>query len=329
MPIAHLTSHNVNYRQAGQGEDLILIHGLAANHAFWNLALLLPLAREYRVTVYDLRGHGYSEMPPRGYTSAELATDLVALMDHLHIETAHLAGHSFGGAVAMHCATRHPKRVRSLTLADTRVRALQPRQRLRDWPDWRQAKADLEQLGLTIDENADDVGLRLLEELASPQWRAMRKGLSKKGLFVPFRGWSEGNRSAKQWLRLLKTTTARQDVGAVAGLTLNRIRTVRHPTLAIYGERSRCMKTCEGLQRVLPSCTTVIVPKVGHFYPVIRPAFVARTLLEFLGRVSHLESSTVPRTVDKSKTAVAVRRGRAKSPRRPKSTIRVIGRTGT
>ena len=60
---------------------------MAANHAFWNLNLLLPLAREYRVTTYDLRGHGYSEMPPRGYTSADFAEDLVGLPNyHIYLK---------------------------------------------------------------------------------------------------------------------------------------------------------------------------------------------------------------------------------------------------
>jgi len=283
MPTASVNGTNLNYRQAGRGEDLILIHGLAANHAFWNLNLLLPLARMYRVTVFDLRGHGYSEMPLSGYTSPDMVEDLVGLMDHLQIERAHLTGHSFGGVVALHCATLYPQRVSSLTLADSRVRALQPRHRLKDWPDWRQVKAKLQDHGISIDENQDDVGVTLLEKIASPQWRARRQWLSKNGLFVPFGGWAGGSRSAERWIKLLETTTARQDIVSVAGLTVDRIGQVRQPTLAIYGERSRCLKTFEELPLVLPRCTNVIVPGAGHFYPLSKPVFVAKILTEFLG----------------------------------------------
>ena len=284
MPTANINGVNLNYRLAGAGEDLILIHGLAANHAFWNLMVLLPLVRQYRVTVYDLRGHGYSEMPPSGYTTADMAADLRGLMDYLEIERAHLVGHSFGGVAALHCTTLFPERVTSLTLADSRVRALQPHQRLRDWPDWRQAKAKLEEYGIEIDEDEDDIGVRLLEKLAAPEWRTTRRGLSKQGLFVPFSGWSQGNRSAERWLKLLDTTTARQDVKRSGDLTLDRIRAVQQPTLAIYGERSRCLKTSEELQRILNHCRTVIVRGVGHFYPVIKPLFMAQSLLDFLNR---------------------------------------------
>lgn len=286
MPRANVNGASLNYRTAGAGEDLILIHGLAANHAFWNLMVLLPLVRRYRVTVYDLRGHGYSDMPSSGYTSADMSGDLLALMDHLKIDRAHLVGHSFGGATALHCATLAPARVSSITLADTRIRALQPHQRLRDWPEWCQAKTSLIEAGIDIDENEDDIGLTLLEKLASPEWRATRRGLARKGLFVPFGGWSEGNRSAARWLKLLETTTARRDVKDSAGLTEERIRAVRQPLLALYGERSRCMHTCEALGRILSHTRTIVVRDVGHFYPVIKPKFVAATVLDFLSSLS-------------------------------------------
>lgn len=291
MPKAQVRGFQVNYRQAGQGEDMILIHGLAANHAFWNLALMLPLARKYRLTVYDLRGHGHSGTPATGYTSADMAEDLFALMDQLGIERAHIVGHSFGGVVALHCATAQPARVVSLTIADARIRALQPRHRLRDWPDWGQVQAALAEQGISIDENQEDVGVALLEKLAAPEWRASRRDTAAKTLFLPFGGWPRGDRSAKRWLKLLNSTTARQDIVSVAGLTFDRIKLVRQPTLAMYGERSRCLKTCQQLQAVLADCRTVLVPKGGHFFPMTQPAFVSEKLLEFLQKAPRRQPS--------------------------------------
>lgn len=285
MPKKSINGVQLNYRQTGDGPDLVLLHGLAANHAFWNPQILAPLARRYRVTTFDLRGHGYSSMPASGYTSLEMVADLIGLMDHLGIERARLMGHSFGGSVALHCTVLHPARVKSLVLADTRVRALQPAQRLRDWPDWRKAKAILEDYGLTIDDNEDEVGLKLLEKVADPQWREERQRLAKASMFVPFSGWSAGNRSADRLLKLLTTTTARRELTEVAGLTEDRIAGVAQPVLAAYGEYSRCMTTCRELMRVLPDCRQVIVPGCGHFYPVIRPVFLARCVLEFLAEV--------------------------------------------
>ena len=81
MPKAKINGLTVHYQQMGLGPDLVMIHGLFANLAFWYLSVLPALARNFRVTVYDLRGHGYSDMPQRGYTSFDMAADLHALLD--------------------------------------------------------------------------------------------------------------------------------------------------------------------------------------------------------------------------------------------------------
>jgi pimeloyl-ACP methyl ester carboxylesterase len=276
----------INWRRVGSGDDIVLVHGLAANHAFWNLQLLLPLARNYSVTTYDLRGHGYSQMTESGYTSKDMARDLAGLMDSLGIERAHLVGHSYGGVIALHCAVMYPERVSSVTLKDTRLRALQPTQRLVDWPDWQQAKAKLSSVGIEIDEFEDEVGVTLLEKLASPQWREKRQQHQRQPLFVPFSGWASGNRSATRWLKLLETTTVRRDIQDIAGLTQDAIATLTMPMLAIYGEHSRCLRTLEALPQVLPGLVTRVIPEVGHFYPLIKPRIAASMLLEFLDGLS-------------------------------------------
>jgi pimeloyl-ACP methyl ester carboxylesterase len=291
MAKARIGDISLNYRQVGAGEDVILVHGLAANLGFWNLNLLLPLARHFRVTTYDLRGHGYSDMPPRGYTSRDMSNDLVGLMDDLGIERAHLVGHSFGGVVALYCAVSHPERVSSLTLQDSRLRALQPTQRLIDWPDWKQAKAKLASMGIEIDEYEDEVGVKLLQRLAEPHWRQKSQQHENKPLFIPFSGWAAGNRSAAKWLKLLDTTSTKADIQQTAGLTRERIAEVRQPTLALYGEHSRCLRTFHALPGVLHDCRPLIIPEVGHFYPLIKPKVVADLVLEFLGDVCGAEFS--------------------------------------
>lgn len=276
---------SINHRRMGEGGDVVLIHGLAANHAFWHGEVLLPLARDYRVTVYDLRGHGYSEMPPHGYTSADMAEDLHHLLNHLDIRRVHLIGHSFGGVVALHYAVLHPERVSSLTIADSRVRALQPTQRPRDWPNWEKAKKRLGELGFFIPADETESGFWLLERLASPQWRRERQKLEGSPLFVPFSGWNGGNRSAERWLELLNTSTARHDLTSSAGLTLNKLSNIQEPTLAIYGENSPLMPSFQGLRDHLANCKTAIVPGAGHFYPLTQPKFFVAMVKGFLEEV--------------------------------------------
>src|SRR5688572_22636697 len=99
MPTALVNGARINYVQSepvgGADEDLVMVHGLATSLAFWYFPYASLFAQRYRVTVFDLRGHGRSEMTPGGYTPQAQAADLEGLMDHLGIETAHLVAHSY------------------------------------------------------------------------------------------------------------------------------------------------------------------------------------------------------------------------------------------
>jgi 3-oxoadipate enol-lactonase len=77
------------------------------------------LSDEYRVISYDHRGHGKSPVPQGPYRVAELATDVLALLDRLDIEKAHFCGLSLGGAIGMWLSRYHPHRVDQLMLACT------------------------------------------------------------------------------------------------------------------------------------------------------------------------------------------------------------------
>src|SRR4051812_28017034 len=102
MPFRTARDLRFHYQQAGSGPDVILIHGVTGDLSIWFLCRAMQeLAGAQRVTAYDLRGHGYSDVPPAGYTSADHAGDLLALMDQLGIGRASVVGHSFGGVIAL------------------------------------------------------------------------------------------------------------------------------------------------------------------------------------------------------------------------------------
>ncbi len=281
MPHLIANGAKIFYQQVGEGPDVVLVHGLATNRAFWFPHALQALKDDCRVTMFDLRGHGYSSMPVNGYTSADMADDLAVLMDHLGIEDAYLVGHSFGGVVALQYATRHPERVKGLVIADSRVHSVQPSQRIADQPELHGLEKEL------VKDSAEDlreephIGMRLLEELARQKVR--NGGASAHEGFNPFGGMGKGERSAKLWLKLLDTTSARGDIRDSAGLTVERIDAFQKPMLLIYGERSRCIETCRQLQQRLPNTDTIIVPGVGHFHPITRPRYFTNAVLDFIG----------------------------------------------
>jgi pimeloyl-ACP methyl ester carboxylesterase len=101
---------------AGQGPPILQLHGLTATRRYVTMGSRLLERRGFRQIGYDARGHGESGPAPAGtaYDYADLERDLEALMDHLGLERAILAGSSMGAATALAFALRRPERVAML-----------------------------------------------------------------------------------------------------------------------------------------------------------------------------------------------------------------------
>lgn len=99
---------------------VVLSNSLGTDHHMWDAHI--PLLSEHaRVVAYDTRGHGRSPAPSGPYSIDDLADDLVALLDTVGAERAHLVGLSLGGMTAMRVAARNPDRVDRLTVLCTSV----------------------------------------------------------------------------------------------------------------------------------------------------------------------------------------------------------------
>jgi 2-hydroxy-6-oxonona-2,4-dienedioate hydrolase len=101
--------------QAGSGPDLVLLHG-TGGHLEAYARDIAGLAADFRVTAYDMVGHGWSDLPDRPYTVDVLSDHLLGLLDVLGIERPHLSGESLGGWVVAWTAAHHPDRVGRLVL---------------------------------------------------------------------------------------------------------------------------------------------------------------------------------------------------------------------
>jgi pimeloyl-ACP methyl ester carboxylesterase len=287
MPKVMLNGVTLHYqRLVGNGPEVVLLHGFAANLAFWYFRIAPLLARNFCLTLYDLRGHGQSDMPPSGYTTADMAADLYELLEHLQVSRAHLVGHSYGGAVALHYTVLHPERVASLTLADTRIRALQPIQRLTDWPNAKVWEKTLKELQVPVSFDDLQMDYQFLEILAEVRLQGREVKSTAVDLFSPFGLSKQSSRTAGRWLQLLRTTTARNDFKLIAGLTPEKISRVNQPVLAIFGEFSPCLPSCWVLKQHLPDCRVIIVRRAGHFHPMVKPAFFGRNIRKFLREVA-------------------------------------------
>ncbi|MGI9331787.1 MAG: alpha/beta fold hydrolase [Gammaproteobacteria bacterium] len=106
------------YEVQGDGPPLMLVSGLSGLASFWDVHTA-ELARRFKVIVHDHRGTGRSARPRMTYSVDQMARDAIALMDHLDIERAHLAGHSTGGAIGQTIALDHPDRLDRLVLSSS------------------------------------------------------------------------------------------------------------------------------------------------------------------------------------------------------------------
>lgn len=115
MPKVRAGKLTLNYEQQGNGDPLILIPYLAADHACY--AFQLAAYSQYFTCIsLDPRGTGESDKPAGSYTTEMLADDVAALMEAIGIQSAHVYGLSLGAATGMWLAAKYPKRVRSLSL---------------------------------------------------------------------------------------------------------------------------------------------------------------------------------------------------------------------
>ncbi|WP_043526129.1 alpha/beta fold hydrolase [Litchfieldella xinjiangensis] len=100
----------------GEGTPLVVIHGLLGSADNWR-SHIKQWQKERRVIAVDLRNHGRSPHA-EGMRYAQMAEDVLSVLDRLGIQRCHLLGHSMGGKVAITLARDNPDRVVSLTVAD-------------------------------------------------------------------------------------------------------------------------------------------------------------------------------------------------------------------
>ncbi|MDO3639885.1 alpha/beta fold hydrolase [Mycolicibacterium arseniciresistens] len=267
-----LHGERVAYRDAGEGETLLLIHGMAGSSQTWR-EVMPRLSRHYRVIAPDMLGHGQSGKPRTDYSLGAFAVWLRDFLDELGVESVTIVGHSLGGGIAMQFLYQHPEYCNRLVLISSG--------------------------GL-----GQDVGwiLRLLSapgaELVMPviapspvlaAGNKVRSWLSSAGLRSP-RGaeiWNAYSSFADRQTRdaFLKTLRSVVDYRgqAVSALSRLQLRT-ELPSLAIWGERDEIIPVqhAHDAQAVRPGNRLEVLPDVGHFAHVEAPNQVIDLIEDFI-----------------------------------------------
>ena len=259
MPSAALPDLEVHYEVRGDGPPLVLIAGIPAIASDW-APLAERLSGRRRVIAYDNRGSGQSTVTPGRYTTAQLAGDAVALLDHLGIERADLFGMSLGGMIAQEIALRHPARVAHLVLGCTHagfVHAIHPpkgaqRAFTMQTDDWGERMRALAPFAL-----AGDVQRDLLERF-----------IAKKSADVQDPAGYEAQIQA----------VLNHDA-------LDRLGGIDAPTLVITGDDDRVIPgaNSEVLAERIPGARLEVIAGAGHVFFVERPEETLAVLEAFLG----------------------------------------------
>jgi pimeloyl-ACP methyl ester carboxylesterase len=256
MPKLNANGISFHFQQNGEGPDIVLIHGVTGDLSIWFLCEAMGvLGQSFRVTAYDLRGHGYSDVPPDGYTSADQARDVMAIMDALDINHAVLLGHSFGAVIATHAAVLYPNRTDALVLSDPCFPALRHLEDVSRWGHWQNFREEAAQAGVTLsDEHWYDLGRFFDQVLHLDGERLLR---FRQAVGLP---------GFHRLLRLADTTCG-HDAKVTAGLTEELIQRVTIPVLAIFGEHSPFLATAAYLSEHLADCFSRRVAGAKHRAP--------------------------------------------------------------
>lgn len=241
---------HVQHLSQGDGPrpQVVMLHGLVIdNLSSWYYTIANPLARVADVHLYDLRGHGRSEMPASGYTVDDNVDDLEALLDAWGVDgPVHLFGNSFGGVVALAYAHRHPDRVASLFLIEAHFA-------VEGWGEHMAGSLALAAFGLDedavqswLDENAD----RKLSRLAKRSERFLME------------------------TSLIDDLQAEEPIGFLGEITC--------PTYALYGSESDILDRARELEAQVPDCTLEIVPECSHSLLTEQSALVRERALAWL-----------------------------------------------
>ena len=115
MPTIKTNGINFYYEERGSGEPLLLIMGITAPGAVWNVHVA-DWKHHFRCIIGDNRGVGLTDKPAGPYSTEQMADDYAGLLDSLGLENVSVIGCSMGSTIAQQLAIRHPKKVKSLVL---------------------------------------------------------------------------------------------------------------------------------------------------------------------------------------------------------------------
>ena len=251
----------IAHETTGRGPDLVLLHGVGLDSTMWERCLP-GLAEHARVTTVDLRGHGRSSSAHPGIALADLAADVLTVLDAITAVRAHVVGFSLGALVAQQLALTEPGRVRSLGLVSSVA------ERTAD-----QRAAVLARLELAATDRPATVDAAI-DRWFSPAWRAAEPELVERVRRIMLE-------------TELPSYLACYRVFATADAELwPQLPAIACPTLVVTGaeDTGSTPAMTHRLADAIPEAKPLVLPDTRHVLPLERPAELTEALLHLTER---------------------------------------------
>jgi 3-oxoadipate enol-lactonase len=258
MPTLRIADAELHYVERGQGEPVVLLHGLGSSTDDWE-PQLAALASHYRVIAIDQRGSGRSRdlaAPGGRFSVAQFADDAAAVIDHLGAAPAHIVGLSMGGVVAFQLALEHARVVRTMTIINSGP-AIVPH-------TWQEHAMVATRLAL-----AATFGPKAMAKLLAP--KLFPDNVQAQATFM--------ERMARNDRRAYAATQR-----AVLGFNvLPRIGKIRVPTLIVASDHDYTpVARKQAYARLMPNARVVVVTDSRHALPIEEPRKLQPILDAFL-----------------------------------------------
>jgi len=256
MPTIRANGLDIAYEVHGAGPPLVLLHG-ASSLGREDFAAQLPLfSKRFRCYVPDARGHGATRWDVAdGFRYDWLVDDLTAFADGLGLETFHVLGFSMGAMTALQFGSRHPERLRTMTI-----------------------------VGITTEREPRTSVLRRLTDpervdREDPAWAAL---LARR---------HDAGQGAGAWRRLLPAIAA--DVAVQPLLSPRELHRIDAPSLVVCGDRDPFVPVehASAIRRQLVDGRLLVVPDCGHEVTARKPALFNEALAGFFRATEHVATA--------------------------------------
>lgn len=249
MPEINRDGVNIYYEVHGEGPPLLLTHGYSSTSAMWH-GQVDALAKNHKLILWDMRGHGQSDYPddPRAYSEALTVGDMTAILDAVGAERAIIGGLSLGGYMSLALYRAHPERARALLIIDTG-----PGFKKDDAREAWNARA------LATADRLDREGLDVLKSATRERTSASHR--NAKGLALAARG-------------MLTQRDAR---------VIELLPDIKVPSLIVVGaDDTPFLAASDYMAAKIPGAQKVVIPAAGHAVNIDQPQAFVDAVVPFL-----------------------------------------------